>query len=138
MAVWAALWVAGALSYEWTWAWEAGWWLWAWQVKAFGWAGATSKFVGRKLRQSGGLLCCERQAALPRVYCTPKEMREQLGLAELFLKSFLCNSVDVCYGFFVSNTLYSLLSRSKIIFLLRIFNKSSKISAITTALTRDE
>jgi len=75
VAVRAALWVAGALPYEWTWAREAGWWLWMWQVRAFGWAGATSKFVGHKPQRFGGLLCCEWQAELPWADCTPKAAR---------------------------------------------------------------
>ncbi len=61
-----------------------------WRVRAFGWAGATSKFVGRKLRQSGGLLCCERQAALPRVYCTPRAAQERARLQKAFSMAQVC------------------------------------------------
>jgi len=49
-----------------------------WQLWKAGWAGATSKFVGRKPQRFGGLLCCERQAALPWADCTPRAARGQL------------------------------------------------------------
>ena len=68
-------------------------------MKAIGWAGVTSKFVKYKPQRFGALLWCDQQAALPWADYTPKEMREQLGLAELFVKSSLCNYVDVCYSF---------------------------------------
>ncbi len=76
--------MAGALPYEWTWAREAVWWLRVWQVRAFGWAGVTSKFVEHKPQRCGGLLCYERQAALPRADCTPRAAREQRSLPRIF------------------------------------------------------
>jgi len=61
-----------------------------WQVRAFGWAGVTSKFVERKLRQSGGLLCCERQAALPWADCTPRAAQERARFQKAFSMAQVC------------------------------------------------
>ena len=55
-----------------------------WRVRVFGWAGAESKFVGHKPKRSGGLLCCERQAALPWADCTLRAARGRARLQKAF------------------------------------------------------
>jgi hypothetical protein len=55
-----------------------------WRVRAIGWAGATLKFVEHKPQRFGGLLCYERQAALPWADCTPRAAQERARLQKAF------------------------------------------------------
>jgi hypothetical protein len=79
-------------------------------VKAFGWVGAASKFVGRKPQRFGGLLCCERQAVLPRANCTPRAAQERARLQKAFSMAQLSSNIYYHY---------------KTLILLNIFHKPS-------------